>query len=265
MSAQQEQVLEYSWLHDDTEEDLVGADWHQDAIRGVGLALKTLARERQWPWHVGDQLTLIGDVPGRERWSPAPDISVHPTLGPTQRRDLDVRVEGPPTLALEVASRSTWAYDVSLERQWRGRRQAGKAYGYLALLGIAEYLVFDPRQEFLPGQVRAWRRVGPEVREWLPDAEGRYHSAALAIAFVPDGQLLRVLDPQGAPVPYWFEDAEEARRTRELEREMAFQAREMAFQARELALQAGELTLREREIAALRAELDLLRGRPAQG
>jgi len=162
MSAQQEQVLDYSWLHDDTEEDMVGADWHQDAIRAIGLALKTLARERQWPWHVGDQLTLIGDVPGRERWSPAPDISVHPTLGPAARRDLDLRVEGPPTLVVEVASPSTWAYDVSLERAWRGRRQVGKAYGYLMLLGVTEYLVFDPRQEYL--SARAWRRGGVAAR-----------------------------------------------------------------------------------------------------
>jgi len=252
MSAQQEQVLDYSWLHDDTEEDMVGADWHQDAIRAIGLALKTLDRERQWPWHVGDQLTLIGDVPGRERWSPAPDISVHPTLGPAARRDLDVRVEGPPTLVVEVASPSTWAYDVSLEREWRGRRQAGKAYGYLMLLGVTEYLVFDPRQEYLAGQARAWRRGGDgNVREWLPDAEGRYHSVGLDISFVPDGPLLRVLDSQGEPIPYWFEDAEEARRTRELEREIAFQAR--------------ELTLREQEIASLQAELLRLRGGQTEG
>ena len=49
MSAQREQGLDYSWLHDDTEEDLVGADWHQHAIRALSTSLQALADERRWP------------------------------------------------------------------------------------------------------------------------------------------------------------------------------------------------------------------------
>ena len=103
MSAQRERVLDYSWLHDDAEEDLVGADWHQDAIRALSTSLKTLAEERRWPWHVGDQLTLVGEKPDGKEWRPGPDISIHPRLGPDKRQEVDVRVEGPPALVLEVA------------------------------------------------------------------------------------------------------------------------------------------------------------------
>ena len=53
-------VLTSSWLHDDTEEDLVGADWHQQAIRALSDSLDDIAREVHLPWHVGDQLTLVG-------------------------------------------------------------------------------------------------------------------------------------------------------------------------------------------------------------
>jgi Uma2 family endonuclease len=211
MSAQRERVLDYSWLHDDTEEDFVGADWHQDAIRALSTSLKTLAEERRWPWHVGDQLTLVGEKPDGKEWRPGPDISIHPHLGPDKRQEIDVRVEGPPALVLEVASASTWTYDVSLESTRRGKRQVGKAFGYLVLMRVPEYLVFDPKGEFLAGHVQAWRRVGDVIRQWEPDADGIYHSRVLDIAFRPDEALLRVFDPEGNPVPYWFENARTAR------------------------------------------------------
>jgi hypothetical protein len=49
------------------------------------------------------------------------------------------------------------------------------------------------------------------IQPWLPDADGRYHSQALDISLRPDGTLLRVFDPEGNPVPYWFEAARTAR------------------------------------------------------
>jgi hypothetical protein len=39
MSAQRS--LAYRWLPDDTEESIVGADWHQDAIRTCATACAT--------------------------------------------------------------------------------------------------------------------------------------------------------------------------------------------------------------------------------
>jgi Uma2 family endonuclease len=214
MSAEPQQGLDYGWLHDDAEEDLVGADWHQDAIRALSLSLKALAEERRWPWHVGDQLTLVGEIPVSREWRPGPDISIHPTLGPAKRREIDVRTEGLPTLLIDVASVSTWKYDVSMESTRRGKRQAGKAFGYLVLWSVPEYLVFDPDAEYIPGQVRAWRRVGQVVQEWRPEADGRYHSA-LGISLQPDGPLLRAFDPEGLPVPYPTELARENAALRE--------------------------------------------------
>src|SRR4051794_19597451 len=106
MSAPRGQVLEYdySWLHDDTEEDVVGSDWHQDTIRALAIALRLLAQGRGWPWHVGDQLTVVARRPDGRTWCPAPDIAVFPTLGPGKRRRVLVAAEGPPALVIEVAS-----------------------------------------------------------------------------------------------------------------------------------------------------------------
>jgi len=52
MSAEARQALDFGWLHDDTEEDVVGADWHQNAIRSLSIGLKVLAGRRGWPWHI---------------------------------------------------------------------------------------------------------------------------------------------------------------------------------------------------------------------
>jgi Uma2 family endonuclease len=98
------------------------------------------------------------------KWRPAPDVSIHPQLGPEQHQGINVRVEGPPALVREVAMASTWTYDVSLESTRRGKRQAGQGVRLLVLLRVPEYLVVDPGA-FLAGKVRAWRRVGDVIQQ----------------------------------------------------------------------------------------------------
>src|SRR5579864_8852132 len=100
MSAQRADV--YAWLHDDLEEDLVGADWHQDAIRALVYSLRDLARQRNWNWHVGDQLTLVAWKPDGTAWRPCPDVMIHPNAGPHRRKEINARAEGVPALVIEV-------------------------------------------------------------------------------------------------------------------------------------------------------------------
>ncbi len=57
------QALRPHWLHDDTEEDHVGADWHQEGIRTTVMGLRDLSATRDLPWHVGDQQTLVCTKP----------------------------------------------------------------------------------------------------------------------------------------------------------------------------------------------------------
>jgi hypothetical protein len=75
------------WLHDDTEEDLVGADWHQEAIGGIVDALRDQAEISGLPWHVGDQLALVACNPDGTAWRPSPDVMAHPGGGPAPRGD----------------------------------------------------------------------------------------------------------------------------------------------------------------------------------
>lgn len=227
-----------TWLHDDTEEDLVRADWHQRAIRDLSAALQDLAAQHSWPWHVGDQLTLVGWKPDGSPWRPSPDIMIHPTAGPSLREEIVIREEGSPALIVEVASRTTWAYDVDIDRV-----RQGKAYGYLHVLRIPEYLIFDPMGAYVPGQCRGWRRIGTSVREWRPGAGGRYVSRSLGISFCPDGDLLRVFDPAGLPMPYIHE-----------------QTQRIAALDQQVVAQSQTIARQEQDLARLRAELARLRG-----
>lgn len=197
------------WLHDDCEEDLVGADWHQDAIRELSTGLKNLARTRQLSWHVGDQLTLVATRPDGSVWRPSPDVMIHPTAGPEKRAELGVIADGLPTLIIEVASPSTWEYDIDMV--------AGKAWGYLQL-DVSNYLVFDPRGDLLREPCRGWQIDAGMVHDWRPRADGRYHVTGLSISFAPEGNLLRSFDRDGQPAPFTFELS---RRIAELEAENA--------------------------------------------
>lgn len=189
-------------LRDDTEDSVVGADWHQLAIRNLVVGLRAVARTHAPRWHVGDQLTLVGWRPDGKEWRPCPDVSVHATAGPELREELQLRVEGVPALLIEVLSPSTWRNDLSLEE-----RPMRKPYGYLQVWRVPEYLVFDPRGERVAEQCRGWRRVGDALQVWRPDETGRYVSA-LGVSFAPENVLLRVYGPDGAPLPFEHEQAE---------------------------------------------------------
>jgi len=111
------------WLHDDQEEDLVGAYWHQTAIRELSVSLRDIARTRCLPWHVGDQLALVVTRPHGALWRPSPDIMIHPEASPEERAEIVASVDGVPALIVEVTSPSTWEYDIDAT--------GGEAGGYL--------------------------------------------------------------------------------------------------------------------------------------
>jgi hypothetical protein len=146
---------------------------------------------------------------------------------------MSVEKDGPPTLVVQVASPSTWEFDVN--------DVSGKVVGYLGT-GVEYYLVFDPTNDLMGTPCRGWRRIGGATRIWRPEADGSYRCASLGIALRPEGIILRVLDQDGQPVP-----------TREERLE------QLAYQARQLSTQAGQITAQADEISALRVEIARLR------
>jgi Uma2 family endonuclease len=229
------------WLPDDTEEDLVGADWHQYAIVVLYNGMRDVADLDHLPWHVGNQLTMVGWSP-QGVWRPSPDIAVYPTAGSALRKEMSVKEDGPPTLVVEVASPSTWAYDVN--------EVSGKAAGYLGV-GVEYYLVFDPTSELLGVPGRGWRQAAGITRDWRPEADGSYRCASLGIALRPEGIILRVLDRAGRSIPTREERL--AQLTAQAAR-LTAQAARLAAQEKANAAQVDEISALREEIARLRAE-----------
>jgi Uma2 family endonuclease len=200
-------------LADDTEESVVGASLHQDAISALYTGFSLHRDLRDLPWFVGNQLTVVIPREGARPYRPMPDVFVHLTLGPAPRTALDIATEGPPALAIEVVSPTTVENDIN-ERD-------GKAGAY-AHSGIGEYLVFDPLTAHLTSQVWARRARGGQFVPWEPGPDGRWHSMALGLSFAPLGSLLRIYDGAGTLIPLISEQgrmlAERDRRIAERDR-----------------------------------------------
>ena len=248
---------------DDTEETLVGASPHQDAIYILYDGLLACGPDSGLPWFVGNQLTMI--IPrggGRPSYQPSPDILVHPTLTQSDRSSLDVGRDGPPVLIIEVASPAT--------ARERDLNPAAKP-GIYAAINVLEYLVFDPQEQFIPGLVWA-RRLGPSGYDlWLPSALGRWESAALGISFQLIGSRLRIYDQQGRLVPTRRERSAENLRLREDNNHLVDERSRLVDRngrlvdersrlADELATQQRLLDEERRARAALEAQLRQLRG-----
>jgi Uma2 family endonuclease len=258
---------------DDTEESVMGSDWHQEAIFEAHGPLLAYAQERQAPdadalsWYVSSQVTVIVPLPRRPKpWQPKPDLFVVVGALPGHRTSYDTRWEGPmPQFVLEVASESTWREDVSTKRD------------LYALAGVQEYLVFDPTGEFLAERIRAWRAGEEGWQPWpavvRADGQAVWLSGVLGLALRVEAPLLRFDHPERGPllvrrevVERWqatqqaLEAAEQERGRERLARLSAEKARLTAEQQREterLARLSAEQRAQaaEQALAALQEEL----------
>lgn len=174
-------------LPDDTEESIVGIEWHQEAAGALASGLAAAAERRGASWGVCEEVALSGleHLDGRP-YTPRPDVFVldKPITGRTA--EVALALVGSPLLVAEIASDSTWRNDV-------GNKRA--AYEGA---GVREYIVFDPAGDYIAEQVRAWRL--DDNGRFVPwSAEnGVWASRTLDVAFVVEGPLLRVRDHDGA-------------------------------------------------------------------
>lgn len=189
------------WLPDDTEESVVGTEWHQEAIGQLADMLRDAADRRGSPWGVCEQIEL-GGLQRRDGtvYAPKPDVMVLPQPLAGHRARIHLNEAGTPLFVAEVASSSTV----------RGDRE-GKREAY-AGVGIPEYLIFDPADHMLDAPIEAWRLPDPAATAyvaWVPERDGWWYSRSLDLAFRPDQLLIAVRDRDGALI----ETSSRARRT----------------------------------------------------
>ncbi len=219
-------------LPDDTEESIVGTEWHQEAASSLAVSLAAIAERRAAPWGVCEEVALSGLLHlDSSPYTPRPDVYVLSAPIDASLAEVALAEVGAPLLVVEIGSARTLANDLGDKRiAYEGA-------------GVDEYLVFDPTGEALEEGARGWR-VGAEgsYEEWQAARPGEWESRTLEVTFVVDVPFLRVRDRDGWLTPL-------ARRA-PLQMLAAERRAEEAFSAR---LRAEERA-RQEAAARLRAE-----------
>lgn len=194
----------------------------------------------------------------------APDVFVVLGVPKHMRRTYKLWEERkPPNLVIELTSLAT-----------RHQDERNKRTLY-AQLGVAEYFLFDPLDEYLHPPLQGYRLAGAEYVLIEPDAEGALVSQTLGLRLQREDWRLRLtviatgerlLQPDEVPNAYRTAEAQveveaAARRAAELQAEVEAAARRAA-EAR-MEAEAAARRAAEAELAQLRAELTRLRGEPS--
>jgi hypothetical protein len=183
------------WPPDDTEESVVGSEYHQHVIDAARDGLRMAARANGASWHALSQVPLAGfRRPDGSPYPMLPDVFVHPRPNPHpgSGQTLTFADVGVPLLVIEVLSETTYRWDLDAER--------GKAWSY-ADAGVPEYIVVDYERRYMDEHVRALRLSGGRWTPWPATQQGQWESATLGVSFEFDGLYLRVRDAAGRLKP----------------------------------------------------------------
>ena len=228
---------------------------HRDETIDLIQALQHFLRDRD-DVYVGGDLFIYYEE-GNPRAVVCPDVFVVygvPKLveraGRTEKRRIyKLWEEGrPPTMVVEVTSKST-----------RDEDAVDKRVKY-AQLGVEEYFLYDPLDEYLSPQLQGYRLLGDRYRRIQPAADGSVPSRTTGLTLVVEGDHLRLrVTATGEPLLRNDElrarSAEEAAARRQAEERAAEEA---AARRQEAAARRQA----EERATALEAELERLRRGP---
>lgn len=150
---------------------------------------------------------------GNPRAFVCPDVALTRGIPKGPRDNYLLWQERAPSLILEATSPTT------------AREDLGKKKGIYERIGAEEYLLFDPRDEYLKPRLQGYRLEGSRYVPILPEPDGSLLSRTTGLLFRPEGSRLRLTDAAtGEPIP-WREEVhrmwEEADRMREEAEERA--------------------------------------------
>jgi Uma2 family endonuclease len=210
-------------------------DLHRDLMMEIIETLKWWFRGRPEVYVSGN--LLVFHEKGNKRVHVSPDVFVVPGIGNHRRENYLLWEEGRGLdFVIETTSKTTMMEDI----ETKYNLYAGK-------LAVKEYVLFDPREEYLKPSFQVYRRFGAGFRRVKPVA-GRYTSKVLGLELERDGTQLRLRDPatgERLPTPAERAEAEANRADAEANRADA---------------EANRADTAEAEVERLRRELARLRG-----
>lgn len=206
------------------------SDVHRDQMVDLIHALK-VRYEAEHDVYVTGNLLLFYEEGIRWRHV-SPDAMVVHGVPQGRREQYKLWEEGKaPSVVFEITSRSTRSEDLGTKK------------GLYAYLGIPEYVLFDPREEYLKPRLRIYRLEDDEYR--LLDPEEAFLASVGLNVVVLDGAL-RLQDPEsGRLLPTVAETDARARESEARAQESEARAQASEARAREA----------EQELAKLRARL----------
>ncbi|MGQ9626620.1 MAG: Uma2 family endonuclease [Anaerolineae bacterium] len=225
-------------------------DVHIKQIIDLRVSLENHFRDDPQVYVAGNLLLYYAE--GDSSQVVSPDVFVVFGVPKGERRTYKVWEEGKgPDVVFEITSRSTWREDL------------GDKKILYAVLGVQEYFLFDPLEEYLRPPLRGYRLAGEEYRQMPGDftssGERRLRSEVLGLELRVEEGRLRLYDlvtGQKLLTPAEMEEARqkaEARAAEEARARQKAEARAAEAEARLSRLEAERAALRE-EIAKLRAE-----------
>ena len=165
----------------------------------------------------------------------APDVLVVKGVSKWKRPNyLLWQEEAPPTLIVEITSRST------------RREDLGKKKAVYEEIGAEEYILFDPYEEYLKPRLQGYRLEEGRYQAIPRAVDGSLESRTTGLIFRPEGERLRLVDAATGERLLWSDELDEARQQEAAARQRA---------------EARAADLEER-LRAMEEEVARLRGKP---
>jgi Uma2 family endonuclease len=199
---------------------LAESDPHRDEILNLIYALRRHYQETPDVYVSGNLLLYY--VKGDVRKCISPDVFLVQGVSKKSRRSYKVWEEGKaPSFVIEVTSESTHQEDL-VEKP-----------GKYARLGVAEYFLFDPCDEYLSPRLQGFRLTAGRYRPIRPARDGSLTSRATGLQLQIEGDKLRLVDLASGERLRWMDEEADAReaaeaRARDAEEEIARLRRELA-------------------------------------
>lgn len=128
----------------------------------------------------------------------APDVFVARGVSKERRKSyLLWRERKAPCFVLEVTSESTRDEDLGTKKVKYAR------------LGVEDYFLFDPLEEYLEPRFQGLRLVRGEYQPIRPERDGSLVSRTIGVAFAPQGEFLRMVDVKTGRPLLSYEDWKE--------------------------------------------------------
>jgi Uma2 family endonuclease len=195
---------------------------HREIMADTIAALERRYAETPDVW-VGGNLFLCYEQ-GNPSAALAPDVLLARGVSKWKRPNYLLWQEVPPTLTVEITSRST------------RREDLGKKKRVYESIGTEEYFLFDPYGEYLDPQLQGYRLAGTRYQPIRAARDGSVVSLTTGLTFQTEGNRLRLVDTAtGEPLP-WIDELGERLNQAERARAEA-EARAAALEERLRALE----------------------------